>query len=126
MGFANWITVAISILGWFIGYISNWKINEKSKEKEMITKYLIEAYRILSNCCQRKELSPDLEKAVSDIHLFGTEKQIELVQKFINELINSHSAQYNDLLLELRNNLRNELNLPLVNGEIIHLRILQK
>lgn len=106
-------------------YFFTSKTNKKDKKREIVVQYLIEAYRTLSDCCIREKLDPKIEKAISDIQLFGTKEEIYLAQDFINQLPSNHNATCDELLMELRNNLRKELNLETLksNRTILHLRI---
>ncbi len=125
MGLPEIIGVIIAILGWGIGYVSSSRINLNNKKKEMRIQYLIETYTILSDACNRHELSPKIEIAISNINLFGTEEQIELAHAFVQQLASTKQATYDTLLLKLRDDLRNELNLSKLKKQkkLLHLRI---
>jgi len=127
MDFSNWITIFISIISWVVVYISTSRLNLKDKRKQMRIQYLMEVYDTLADCCQRSHLSPELEKAISKVQLLGTDEQIELTHQFISELAKSNNTSYDTLLENLRDDLRNELNLnKLNNKKILHLRISNK
>lgn len=80
----------------------------------MITHFLLSAYQRLEICAQRK-MTPQqkigFESAISDILLLGSPEQITLVKKTINEFHNGGTS-INNLLQELRRNLRKTLSLP--------------
>lgn len=92
-------------------YISSSRINLKSKKREITINYLIEAYQVLSTCCCQKKLLPELEKAVINIQLFGTESQIKLTQEMMFSISDQIGPDLEELLNDLRNSLRKELNL---------------
>jgi hypothetical protein len=130
----NWniiISAFIVILGWGIGYYFTNKHNLHNKRRDVITNYLIEAYRDIENACHRKDTLTEehkrkMERAIADIQLFGSLKQVATAKEF-TEVMNKNS--YGDpraLLAELRNDLREELRLELASKnpeDIIHWRI---
>lgn len=90
----------------------------------MRIQYLIEVYETLSDSCLRNDYSPNIEMAVTKVQLFGTEDQIKLTHDFLKEFSQNHTANYNELLQKLRDDLRRELNLSnLKNRRILHLRV---
>ncbi len=63
-----------------------------------------------------------MEKPIAKIQIFGTKEQIELAQKFANDMSSENQASLTELLLSLRQHLRKELNLEPVPKKIKHLR----
>ena len=64
-----------------------------------------------------------LESAVADIQLFGTPRQVDLVQRFACDFAAKGGASLDELLADLRTDLRAELNLEAVPENVVHLRI---
>ncbi|MDL2289450.1 hypothetical protein LJB83_01655 [Clostridia bacterium OttesenSCG-928-F22] len=126
MGISEILTVIIAVFGWFIGYFSSSKINLKNAKREIIINYLIEAYEILSAECNTPATTDNIEKAISNIQLFGTPQQIALAKRFSLDFVENGTAQLDDLLFELRNHLRDELNIPAIDERLIFLRIMSK
>lgn len=60
-----------------------------------------------------------LEDPIADIQLFGNKKQIDLAQKFASEMAEKGTSSLNELLKELRKDLK----LQLTQKEIRYLRI---
>ena len=87
--------------------------------------YLINAWRSLESASNREnnDFLENFETSIADIQLFGTKKQIELAQKFAVELSENKSANNLDLLIDLRNDLRKELQLEKVPDIFKFLRI---
>ena len=131
MGNMNWnllgpmlVTLAVAIGGWFIGHLLAAKRDRKNKIRELRVNYLIEAYRRMESCANRGRETDtrQLESAVADIQLFGTPRQVKLVQNFISEFAEKRNASMDELLQELRHDLREELQLDPVLNQTLHLR----
>jgi hypothetical protein len=100
--------------------------DQKNRRQEQRISYLITVFRALRKANHHPrlyEIADELEQAVADIQLFGTPEQIVLVQKFANELGTTQTAEMNDLLRNLRDNLRQELRANPVSGRVVWLRI---
>ena len=65
----------------------------------------------------------ELESAISDIQLLGTIKQAKLAEQFASEIANKSNANTDELLLDLRKDLRAELGLEQLVDEITYLRL---
>jgi hypothetical protein len=124
----NWeviISAFVIVIGWFIGHLLSSKRNRDNKRRELQISYLIEAWRNLEDCTIRNDLTRAsiIEKAIADVNLFGSKRQIDLAQKFSKEFAESGKSDLNDLLEDLRHDLRKELQLQHVSTRIHHLRI---
>jgi hypothetical protein len=64
-----------------------------------------------------------LESAVADIQLFGSPRQVDLVQRFASDFAAKGGASLDELLSDLRTDLRAELSLEAVPEGVVHLRI---
>ena len=114
------ITAIVTIAGWYIVHLFATKRDRKNKQKELIINYLIEAWRKLEYASNRKDVNAVeyVEKPIADIQLFGTKKQIELAIKIANELAETRGTNLIELLTELRQDLRRELNLEKIDTPI--------
>jgi hypothetical protein len=119
------ITTVVAVGGWFVGHALTARRDRANKRREQRIGYLIEAYRRLESCAHRLEHLDALkiESAVADIQLFGTVRQVELVQTFITQFAAEGGAPMDDLLQDLRRDLRGELRLQPVPERVLHLRI---
>jgi len=122
----NWsllITSVITIIGWVFGSYLNSKRDRENKLRDIKLTYLIDAYRKMAYSSQRttnyEHFKFDMESAISDIQLFGSKEQIELLNKAIVDL-NKHKIGLDaDLILNnLRDELRKEINLELINSNV--------
>ncbi len=110
------IGILIIVVGWFVGYFLSKRQDVINKRKEIRINYLINAWKLIEESANRKDgkMNKNLEVAVADIQLFGSKKQIELMQKFVDEFTKNKSADTLELLIDLRKDLREELNLEKV------------
>lgn len=113
-------TAIITIVGWYIVHLLSTKRDRRNKQRELRINYLIEAWRKLEYASNRKEINATeyVEKPIADIQLFGTKKQIELSIKIANELAETKGSNLIELLTELRQDLRKELNLEKIETPI--------
>ena len=94
----------------------------------------IDVYRNIEVCCGRGESysltaqeKAGIERAVSDIQLFGSTSQINLAKGFIESMNKNSFGDPRNVLATLRNDLRKELDLPKVSydpNDIVHWRLL--
>ena len=87
----------------------------KNKRREISTSFLIDAYRRLESSSYRLHTNDTLnniESAVSDILLFGSSELITLASQYVEALKSDVHAPPLQLLLQLRKELRQELELP--------------
>jgi hypothetical protein len=118
------VTATVAVGGWFIGHALSARRDKNNKKREQRIVYLIEAYRRLATCAHRGN-SLDvatLETAVTDIQLFGSKRQVALVQSFVSSFAKSGGASMDELLEDLRSDLRAELKLEKVPNGTMHVR----
>jgi hypothetical protein len=113
-------TFSVTAVGWWVAYYFSKRRDIENDRRKLRTEYLLEAYRKLQNASHRvgseKIYNDALESAISDIQLLGTERQSRLAAQFSLDMAEKGVAYMDDLLLDLRNELRVELNLePLSN-----------
>lgn len=104
----------------------NWR-DRQNKLRDIRLRYLIDSYQLITTAVNRK---PDerevvwdsMERVVADIQLFGTEHQIELAQGIANAQVDDSQSGLDSLINELRADLRRELGLSSVDGNVLTLR----
>ena len=118
------ITSMVAIIGWFVVHRLSSNRDRANKRRELRVQYLIEAWRKLENASNRSDnsRSNDLETAIADIQLFGSSRQIELAQKFADDIAKTGIGNLDELLEDLRYDLREELQLETVPKNIKYLR----
>jgi hypothetical protein len=120
------ITTAVVVVGWYVAHYLTVRRDQANKRRDLRVQYLIEAYRRLEFAGNRpltEKIAPEFERAVADIQLFGTPKQVELAQAFALGFAEKGTHPLDPLLNELRQELRRELNLEPVQPSIKYLRI---
>jgi len=118
------VTVVLASAGWWIGYVTTLRRDRLTKQRDLRTQYLIEAYRRLESAFDRTDAEARIaiESAIADIQLLGSPEQVQLARNFGIELQETHSADLNVLLESLRKELRLELGLPLARNKVFVMR----
>lgn len=132
---ATEIIVAIAVGGWLVGVISWFVANKLAARRERENdrrdyraKFLIDAWVTLADTANRDDSSrlPTLEGAIAKIQLLGTAHQIELAQAFSVQMAQESSGSLDELLADLRQNLREELGFEPVSNAMVHFRVKSK
>ncbi|MDQ1132310.1 hypothetical protein QE386_000905 [Pseudoxanthomonas winnipegensis] len=79
------LPAAVAIAGWFVAHRFSSRKDLTVRRRELIIGYLIDAYRKLeksADAVQPRDSWKDMESAISDIQLFGSEKQVALAHIF--------------------------------------------
>jgi len=120
----------VTIVGWYILHFFSGKRDFKNKKKEIRINYLIEVWRKLNDVSNREKTKVKqtkrieaTEQIVADIQLFGTKKQVELIEKILAGLKEQPQISLDDLLDDLRQSLREELGLDKITGKVHFFRI---
>lgn len=118
------IQCIITVIGWIVVYIFAIRQNTQIKKKEVTIEYLIQAWGKLEKASNSKDnrYNTEIETAIADIQLFGTNRQIELAQQFAEEIARNKESSALDLLVLLREDLRKELKLESVPRKFKFLR----
>lgn len=64
-----------------------------------------------------------LQASLNDIQLFGGKSQVKLLEQFIDELNENETVQMNDLIRELRNEIRAHLKLSKIDETRWYVRV---
>jgi hypothetical protein len=102
-----------------------------NRRSDLRVEYLLTAYRQIANAAHR-ELGPDtgdlhaLEQGLSDIQLLGSAGQVGMAHDIAKKLGSTGTANVDDLLQSLRDDLRSELQLEPLDGQTIYVRIVPK
>ncbi len=111
------VTAALTIVGWFIAHRLSVGRDYERRRKEQRLEFLVSAYRRLAMGVYRGSLFQAMEEvqsAIADIYLYGSERHIQLVEAFVQKVGNEKHAEIDDLLVALRRDLRAELGLEAV------------
>lgn len=120
------VAVTLAVLGWIVGHWFSSKRTRNQKRRDISIEHLISSYRVLTNeVSHRKETSEraeKLENILSDIQLFGSTQQVTFARKLADEVASGGEFQLDPLINSLRNDLRKELMLSPVSGNVKWLR----
>lgn len=115
-------SIILAVFGWILGHYFNTKRDKSLKKRELSTSYLISAYRVLANDISTRksttESNKKFEDLLSDIQLFGSLEQINMAKALAKDLANSGSYELDPLINNLRDELRKELELKAVKGNL--------
>ena len=121
------ITIALAVVGWLIGHYFTTRRDIENKRRDLVIRHLIEAYRILTNEISQRDQTGErdlkLEILLSDIQLFGTPEQVELAKQLADDIVAGGLFELDDLTNSLRDELRKQLKLASINGNVKWLRI---
>lgn len=122
------VTTVIAISGWIVGHRLNAERDLQNTRIELRIRYLLEAYRNLESSVET-EVSREnlmvLESAISDIQLLGTPEQVDKVLSWADQFSETGTqtnVDLQDLLEDLRSNLRKELGLLKISKKIRHVK----
>ena len=107
------IPAVIAVAGWFLGHWLNARRELNNKRRETQLKGLETAYVRLAMASNRDwtdEHKLEFERFIAEIQLYGTPRQIELTIGIIQAFIRrDHRVVFDELLVDLRDSLRQEL-----------------
>lgn len=116
------IPAAIVVVGWFFGHWLNARRDLASRKREARLKALEAAYMRLATSNNRpltEKLMDDLEIFVSELQLYGTPHQIQLMTEIVEGFKKpNNDISYDAILVDLRDTIRKELNLEPVLGPV--------
>ena len=121
------VPAAIVVAGWFFGHWLTARRELSSRKREARLKALEAAYMRLATSSNR-ELTPELldklETFVSEIQLYGTPKQVELMSQLVQAFIRPPGVvSFDELLRDLRDTIREQLALEPLQGPVWWLRL---
>jgi hypothetical protein len=119
------VTASLAIAGWYVVHRLSMNRDQANKRRDLGVQYLLEAYRRLENAANRPDLSSyarDLESALADVQLLGTERQVSLAHDFAVSMARDRTASLDPLVADLRSELRQELGLGPVPDRIVVFR----
>jgi len=120
------VTILLAVVGWLIGHHFTSRRDIANKRRELVIAHLIETYRIITNEVSHREESDErnlkLENLLSDIQLFGSQEQVAIAKKLADDVAAGGVFELSDLIVSLRKDLRSQLNLPPISGNVKWLR----
>ena len=116
----GWLFVA---LGWYIAHSYSAKRDQSNHKRKQLTDFLVGAFVQLANAANRPddqgaENLKAIENAITVIQLFGSNQQVKLAKEFVNKAKKNCQVSLDPLLNSLRDDLRDELSLERIEGEV--------
>lgn len=102
--------------------------DQTNRRSDLRVQYLLGAYRAVADAAHR-DLDPGsahvlkFEQGLADIQLLGSKEQAEMAVVITRALAKKGEAQMDDLLLSLRDDLRDELKLDRLPQPPFHMRV---
>ncbi|MEA3323967.1 MAG: hypothetical protein U9Q37_02355 [Euryarchaeota archaeon] len=130
MEYKDLLTIIVTILlvvgGWAAVHFLSLRREIEQKKREIRVQYLKDAYIKLAEAVDRGSIVDnikDIQESFNVIQIFGDESQIELIGNFIEEATAGGSPSIDELLKELRNEIRQHIGLEPIDGYRWHIRL---
>ena len=121
------IPTVVIVAGWFFVHWLNGRRDIAIRKREARLKALEAAYMRLATSSNRPltdKSMDDIETFVSEIQLYGTPRQIQLMTEIVEGFKKPNNVvSYDEILADLRDTIRKQLNLEPVSGAIWWLRL---
>ena len=120
------VTILLAVAGWMVSHGLSVKREIEQKKREIRVQHLREAYLKLANVADTGDLETnilDIQRAFNDIQLFGELSQIDLIERIIRQVTEEGSAKIDDLLKELRNEIREHIGLKRIDEYRLYIRV---
>ena len=101
-------------------------LRESNHRREIRVKHLAEIHDGLIELGRNKSIVGnyrEVERAISYIHLYGNAEQIELCERFVHDITTTGGANQAELVVRIRNSIREDLGLPIVSTKLNLLKI---
>jgi hypothetical protein len=120
------VPATLVVIGWFFAHWLTARRELASRKREARLKALEAAYMRIATSSNR-ELTSDLiekiETFVSEIQLYGTPNQVQLMNEVVNSFVRGQVVHYDELLADLRDTIRTQLELEPIDGPVWWLRL---
>ena len=115
------------VAGWFLAHWLTARRELAAKRRESRLRALEAAYMRIATSSNRpltSEIIERIETFVSEIQLYGTPRQVELMGEIVHAFKKPNNTVYYDVLLaDLRDTIRHELRLEAIKGYVWWVRI---
>lgn len=127
--------IVLALFGWWWVHKLNATRDRINAERSMRVTELAKVYAILLRVgiygTLTKEgdsgkiiwVNEDLEDAIGKIYLYGTKRQVDLTQNYVQSWAKTNSSDGTELLNNIREHIRDSLGLPPVHGTPSYLRV---
>ena len=115
------VPTVVVVGGWFLVHWLNARRDLAARKREARLKALELAYMRIATSSNRPftdKSMDEIEMFVSEIQLYGTPRQIELMSTMVENFKAKDHVSYDDILADLRDTIRSELKLEPVTGPV--------
>jgi hypothetical protein len=116
------VTILLAFSGWLVAHYFTNQRQIVSKQRAIVTEHLINSYNVLTHDISQREPSDKrneaFEKLIANIQLFGSEEQIEITIALANSYASGKDFDLDPIINNLRNDLRERLNLNVIKGNV--------
>lgn len=125
----------IAALGWWWVHRLNSARDRVNSERTMRTTELAKVYAVLlrtgiygtltkiDDSGKKVWINEELEDAIGKIYLYGTKRQVDLTQQYVQSWASNNGANGTELLNDIREHIRKSLGLAPVPGTPSYLRV---
>ena len=124
--FKIFISIVLAVIGWLFAHKLTSMRDLKNKKREIRINFLLDAYRKLERSIHREAIGKDFEEAISDIQFLGTPVQVKMAKKIATDFAQNGHVTLDELLINLRDSMRKELELEKVDDTFTWVRIVNK
>jgi len=117
------ITVVLAVFGWLIAHKLTSVRDLKNKKREIRINFLLDAYRKLERSIHKEKIGRDFEEAISDIQFLGTPPQVNMAKRIAADFAQNGQVDLDELLIDLRDSMRRELELEKIDERFTWVRI---
>lgn len=120
------LSLGMSVAGWWVVHHFSSRRDLANERRKLRVAYLLEAYRRLESASNRADItthSAAFESAIADIQLLGSPQQVALARQFAQAMARDRTASLDELIFDLRQSLRTELELEPVSESIVYFRV---
>jgi|CZCB01.1.fsa_nt_gi Ca2+-binding EF-hand superfamily protein len=117
------ITVVLAVFGWLIAHKLTSVRDLKNKKREIRINFLLDAYRKLERSIHKEKIGRDFVEAISDIQFLGTPPQVNMAKRIAADFAQNGQVDLDELLIDLRDSMRRELELEKIDERFIWVRI---
>jgi hypothetical protein len=120
------VTVVLAVIGWITSSYITSKRDRKNKRRAIVTDKMMDAYKVLTHEINERELTNErveaLENLISDLQLIGSPEIVALTKKLAIDAVSNDQFPLDDLINEIRRELRKELDLNSIQGNVLWFR----
>ena len=122
------LTSLVIVIGWYICNRLETSRDLENKRREQRVEMLVKAFQGLTKAYDHDPwyVKEDIQSALIEIQLLGTPVQAKRIELLVKDMIKEHKlnwGDYDNIVEDLRSDLRKELKLPKIEGKVWWIKI---